>query len=235
MVLVQRTLYGAYTTQQPQTNVRTCIAINEGIEFQPAGRLQLIVGRLEVRKVAGDDILELVEVGGTDASDGVPALGRVEAGRAAAGVVARGDVVPGVGRERVGRVHERVEETERGQALGETRRVEQRDDAGDSGRGGGGAADGADAATEEDAEEAALGGDVGDGLAGGGMLVSGGGDGEDGMERTYATVGVVETLVGARGEVLEVLADGELLVERAGELCECSQYTTDTAESINVE
>ena len=126
--------------------------------------LPLVLG-LEVRKVARHDLLELAKVGRAHARDGVPALGRVEPGRAAAGVVARRDVVPRpAGHERVERVHERVEEPERGQALGEARRVEERDDARDGGRGGGGAPDRDDAAAEEDAEEAALGGDVGDGL-----------------------------------------------------------------------
>ena len=87
------------------------------------------------------DLLQLPKVGRADTRDGVPALGRVEPGRAAAGVVARGDVVERVGREGVDRVHERVQEPERGQARGEARRVEQRDEARERRRRGGGAPD----------------------------------------------------------------------------------------------
>ena len=67
---------------------------------------------------------------------------------------------------------------------------------------------------------------------------------EEGCEvsETYATLGVVEALVGARSEVLEVLADGGLLVDGAGELCEqsasdpggkngCNERTYDIAEA----
>ena len=110
------------------------------------------------------DLLELPKVGRADARDGVPPFRGVEPGRAAAGVVARGDVVERVGREGVDRVHERVQEPERGQARGEARRVEQRDEARECWRRGGGAPDEPRAPAEEDEEVVCLGGDVGDGL-----------------------------------------------------------------------
>lgn len=72
-------------------------------------------------KTERQDLLQLPKVGRADARHGVPALGRVEPRGAAAGVVARGDVVERVGREGVDRVHERVQEPERGQARGEAR------------------------------------------------------------------------------------------------------------------
>lgn len=89
----------------------------------------------------------------------------VEAGGAAARVVADGDVVERSGVECLDGVHERVQEPERGEALLEAGRVQERHDAGERRRRGGGAADRHGPSREEDTEEVCLRGDVGDGLS----------------------------------------------------------------------
>ena len=114
--------------------------------------------------MAGHDILQLPKVRRAHTRNWVPPLGRVKAGRTAARGVARGDVVEGIGLGRMNRVHEWVQETERRQARGEPRRVEQRDDARKSRSGSRRAPDRDDAPSEEDAEEISLRGNVRNGL-----------------------------------------------------------------------
>ena len=114
--------------------------------------------------MAGHDILQLPKVRRAHTRNWVPPLGRVKAGRTAARGVARGDVVEGIRLGRMDRVHEWVQETERRQARGEPRRVEQRDDARKSRSGSRRAPDRDDAPSEEDAEEISLRGNVRNGL-----------------------------------------------------------------------
>ena len=88
----------------------------------------------------------------------------VEARSTAARVVADSDVVERGGVERLDGVDERVQEAERREALGEARRVEQRDDASERRRRSGGTADRDGHTRQENTEEVSLGSDVGDGL-----------------------------------------------------------------------
>lgn len=88
----------------------------------------------------------------------------VEAGGAAARVVADGNVVERGGVEGLDGVHERVQEPERGEALLEAGRVQERHNAGERRRGSGGASDRHRPSRKEDAEEVCLRGDIGDGL-----------------------------------------------------------------------
>ena len=81
-----------------------------GFASVPDGRC--IIRALDRTSRLGDSVAQLRKVGRADARDGVPPRARAEAARAAAGVVARGDVVE---RARV-RVDERVQEAERRQA-----------------------------------------------------------------------------------------------------------------------
>ena len=114
--------------------------------------------------MACHDVLQLPKVRRAHTRNWVPPLGRVKAGRTAARGVARGDVVEGIRLGRMDRVHEWVQETERRQARGEPRRVEQRDDARKSRSGSRRAPDRDDAPSEEDAEEISLRGNVRNGL-----------------------------------------------------------------------
>lgn len=88
----------------------------------------------------------------------------VEAGGAAARVVADRDVVERGGVECLDGVHERVQEPERGQALLEASGVQERHNAGERRRGSGGASDRHGPSRKEDTEEVCLRGDIGDGL-----------------------------------------------------------------------
>lgn len=88
----------------------------------------------------------------------------IEARSTAAGVVADGDVVERGRFKCLDRVDERVQEAERWETLGEARRVEQGDDAGERRCRSGGTADRDGHAGEENAEEVSLGSHIGDRL-----------------------------------------------------------------------
>ena len=101
---------------------------------------------------------ELLEVGGTEAGDGVPALLGGEAVGVAAGVGAGRDVVE---RGLAGRVEEGVEEPEGALARCDEAVVEERDDGRERGGRRGRAGDALDVAVDDDFEVDALRGDVG--------------------------------------------------------------------------